>query len=136
MYFAKKKDLAHDFYISGVRIIKALAGHVRICLASFKVNRFTHNRKHLCHFCFRPPFRWKAVLKWLEKGFFFPMCNIFPFRQGPVSKCCGVQVVSSKGCSLCKNGGKTYILTLNVPVTTAVDDIHKHFSLFFRENKT
>ena len=27
-------------------------------------------------------------------------------------------------------------LTLEVPVTTAADDIHKYFSLFFRENKT
>ena len=27
-------------------------------------------------------------------------------------------------------------LTLKVPITTAADDIHKYFSLFFRENKT
>ena len=27
-------------------------------------------------------------------------------------------------------------LTLKAPITTAVDDIHKYFSLFFRENKT
>ena len=29
-----------------------------------------------------------------------------------------------------------FILTLKAPITTAADDIHKHFSLFFRENKT
>ena len=28
------------------------------------------------------------------------------------------------------------ILTLKAPITTAADDIHKYFSLFFRENKT
>ena len=27
-------------------------------------------------------------------------------------------------------------LTLKAPITTAEDDIHKYFSLFFRENKT
>ena len=26
--------------------------------------------------------------------------------------------------------------TLKAPITTAADDIHKYFSLFFRENKT
>ena len=25
---------------------------------------------------------------------------------------------------------------LNAPITTAADDIHKYFSLFFRENRT
>ena len=30
----------------------------------------------------------------------------------------------------------TCILTLKAPITTAADDIHKSFSLFFRENKT
>ena len=29
-----------------------------------------------------------------------------------------------------------YALTLKAPVRTAADDIHKYFSLFFRENKT
>ena len=28
------------------------------------------------------------------------------------------------------------LLTLKAPITTAADDIHKYFSLFFRENKT
>ena len=28
------------------------------------------------------------------------------------------------------------MLTLKAPITTAADDIHKFFSLFFRENKT
>ena len=32
------------------------------------------------------------------------------------------------------NAGKT--LTLKVPITTAADDIHKYFFIFFRENKT
>ena len=27
-------------------------------------------------------------------------------------------------------------LTLKVPITTAADDIHKHFFIVFRENKT
>ena len=27
-------------------------------------------------------------------------------------------------------------LTLKAPITSAADDIHKYFSLFFRENKT
>ena len=33
-------------------------------------------------------------------------------------------------------GIKTVTLTLKAPITTAADDIHKYFSLFFRENKT
>ena len=32
--------------------------------------------------------------------------------------------------------GNIQILTLKAPVTTAADDFHKYFSLFFRENKT
>ena len=28
------------------------------------------------------------------------------------------------------------LLTIKAPITTAADDIHKYFSLFFRENKT
>ena len=28
------------------------------------------------------------------------------------------------------------VLTLKAPITTAADDIHKYFSLFFTENKT
>ena len=31
---------------------------------------------------------------------------------------------------------KVYELTLKAPITTAADDIHKYFSLFFRENRT
>ena len=32
---------------------------------------------------------------------------------------------------------KGYVqLTLKAPIPTAADDIHKYFSLFFRENKT
>ena len=29
-----------------------------------------------------------------------------------------------------------YVLTLRAPITTAADNIHNFFSLFFRENKT
>ena len=29
-----------------------------------------------------------------------------------------------------------FMLTLKAPITTAADDIHKYFSLFFRKNKT
>ena len=31
---------------------------------------------------------------------------------------------------------KKHVLTLKAPITTAADDFHKYFSLFFRENKT
>ena len=30
----------------------------------------------------------------------------------------------------------TFILTLNAPIDTAADDIHKYFSVFFGANKT
>ena len=33
------------------------------------------------------------------------------------------------------NSKKNYILTVKVPITTTADNIHKSFSLFFRDNK-
>ena len=39
-------------------------------------------------------------------------------------------VVDNRYAALCRK------LTLEVPTTTAADDIHNIFSLFFRENKT
>ena len=33
-------------------------------------------------------------------------------------------------------GFRLHLLTLKAPFTTAADDIHKYYSLFFRENKT
>ena len=33
------------------------------------------------------------------------------------------------------NKDRKFVLTLKAPITTAADDIHKYFSLFFRENK-
>ena len=46
----------------------------------------------------------------------------------------GTEVSSLRLNSLSKWVGND--LTLKVPITTAADDIHKYFFLFFRENKT
>ena len=52
----------------------------------------------------------------------------------------------TEGYNFCYNNGKLHLLlmlketvtklTLKAPITTAADDSHKYFSLFFRENKT